>query len=101
MDPLPVEFHPDAISEACSTREWYHERSANTAMAFMAELDDAVEQIAQAPERWASFIHGTRHYLFRRFPYVLVYRQTTQSIHVVAVAHAKRRPGYWKDRLSE
>lgn len=99
MDPLPVEFHPDAVSEARSARVWYEERNPATAAAFVDELDRAIEQISNFPERWTKFIHGTRHYLFRRFPYVVVYRQMTDAIQIVAVAHAKRKPGYWSDRL--
>jgi len=37
MRPRVVEFHPDAIAEACAARQWYAERSASAAEAFMAE----------------------------------------------------------------
>jgi hypothetical protein len=33
-----------------------------------------------------------------RFPYLVPYREEPSRIFVVAVAHAKRRPGYWKKR---
>ena len=34
----------------------------------------------------------------KRFPFRIVFRVVENRILVVAVAHAKRRPGYWKDR---
>jgi hypothetical protein len=34
----------------------------------------------------------------RRFPYVVVFVMLDDDIRVVAVAHAKRRPAYWKGR---
>jgi len=40
----------------------------------------------------------TRRVLVHRFPYQVVYRLTASEILIVAVAHLKRRPGYWKDR---
>jgi plasmid stabilization system protein ParE len=40
----------------------------------------------------------TRRALVRRFPYQVVYRLTTTEIVIIAVAHTKRRPGYWKSR---
>jgi toxin ParE1/3/4 len=43
-------------------------------------------------------LHGTRKYLLRRFPYAVIYRVTDEAIEVVAVAHGRRRPGYWKTR---
>jgi toxin ParE1/3/4 len=41
---------------------------------------------------------AARHWTVRGFPYVVVYRVRPSDLYVVAVAHAKRRPGYWKNR---
>lgn len=43
----------------------------------------------------------TRRLLVRRFPYQVVYRVRPAEIVIVAVAHLKRRPGYWKNRRSD
>jgi toxin ParE1/3/4 len=40
----------------------------------------------------------SRRYLLHRFPFQIVYRARGETIEVVAVAHLKRRPGYWKSR---
>jgi len=40
----------------------------------------------------------TRRLLVGRFPYQIVYRLRAEEIVVVAFAHLKRRPGYWKHR---
>jgi len=34
----------------------------------------------------------------RRFPYSIVYRVETEKVFVLAVAHLRRRPLYWRDR---
>ena len=98
MSPAAVEFHPEAIAEARAAREWYAERSADVADAFMEEFDHAVNAILHAPRRWPVYAHGTRRYLLRRFPYSVIYREISGSLCVVAVAHGRRRPGYWKSR---
>jgi hypothetical protein len=36
----------------------------------------------------------------RRFPYLVVYREVSTGLQVIAVAHGRRRPGYWKNRAS-
>ena len=36
-----------------------------------------------------------RRYVFRVYPYSLVYRLAGDEVTIVAVAHAKRKPGYW------
>jgi hypothetical protein len=40
----------------------------------------------------------TRRLLVNRFPYQAVYRVRHGEIVIVALAHLKRRPGYWKHR---
>jgi hypothetical protein len=34
-----------------------------------------------------------------RIPYFVVFREFAREIQIIAVAHAKRRPGYWNKRL--
>ena len=57
-----------------------------------------LDRIEESPERWPSYIEGTRRLLFRRFPYFAVYKVLPQAVHVLAIAHARRRPGYWRRR---
>jgi plasmid stabilization system protein ParE len=94
------EFHPEALLEAWAARRWYGERSPRAADAFWEELEQAKHQVIENPERWATYLHGTRRYVFRKFPYAIVYFVMEDRILAVAVAHAKLRPGYWKDRLA-
>lgn len=98
--PVPVELHPEAIEEARAARLWYAERSPSAAAAFVAELDRAVAVIGEAPARWPRHLGKTRRFVMRRFPFTVVYRELQDCVEAVAVAHAKRRPGYWKDRLT-
>ena len=42
-----VDFHPDAVLEGAAARAWYAERSPVAAVAFVTELDSAVEAIAE------------------------------------------------------
>ena len=53
------------------------------------------------PNTWPAFDHGTRRFLLRRYPYNLIYRVEPTRLVIVAVAHAHRRPGYWKQRLAQ
>ncbi len=94
----PLLLHPDAVEEAQAAWQWYLERSQSAADSFLAEIDHGIEAISKAPERWPLFVHGTRRYLFRRLPFQIVYRVANYRIEVVAIAHGRRRPGYWKTR---
>ena len=33
-----------------------------------------------------------------RFPYYLIYNISFETVYIVAVAHERRKPGYWETR---
>jgi len=91
-------WHPAALDEAEEARDWYMARSPLAAHGFVAALDDAVEAVVATPDRWPLGRHGCREYVFQnRYPFILVYRVGPPVI-VVAVAHQRRRPGFWRGR---
>jgi plasmid stabilization system protein ParE len=100
MPRADLEIHPDALLEAEAGVLWYLERSGRAAEHFFANLERALEIIVEAPERWPPYLLDTRRYVLYKFPYAIIYRASSTFVRVYAVAHAKRRPGYWKDRLT-
>jgi plasmid stabilization system protein ParE len=75
---------------------WYLARSPDAAFKFDAEFDRALAEIAQAPQRWVGGPQGTRRFLLRKFPFLLIYRERTGGeIQIVT----SRKPGYWKERI--
>jgi plasmid stabilization system protein ParE len=100
MSSPKVDVHPEAIAEARAAAHWYRERSALAADAFLAEPDRAVERIAENPERYSHYVRGTRRYLLQRFPFYLVYREIAGKLEIIAIAHGRRKPGYWKKRIA-
>jgi len=100
MSPRQIDVHPDAVAEARAAAQWYRERSALAADAFLAEIDRAVERITDNPEMYPHYFRDTRRYLLQRFPFYLVYREVAGKLELVAVAHGRRKPGYWKKRIA-
>jgi plasmid stabilization system protein ParE len=94
------EVHPEALEEAQAGLAWYLERSPSAARRFLAAIDHAVARVAEAPERWPAYVAGTRRFVMLKFPYSVVYKETVSGVVIYAFVHAKRRPGYWKRRLS-
>ena len=99
MSSRKIVTHPDAVSEAQAAFEWYKERSNSAANAFIGEIDLAIERISQNPEMWPPYIRGTRRFVMQRFPFSIVYRLVSDAIQILAFAHAKRKPGYWRKRV--
>lgn len=98
MTAMRLEFHPDAVVEAEAQRLWYNERSHAAANGFAAELEAAFEVILELPDRWPLYIEGTRRYPLRRYPFFIVYRSVGEIVQILAIAHARRKPGYWTTR---
>ena len=98
MSRTQVDFHPLAIEDAREARLWYVERSQSAADGFVGELQDAIARIQEAPLRAPAYIKGTRRVLFRRYPHYLVFQLVGDRATVLAVAHGRRKPGYWEDR---
>ena len=98
MTDPPVRFHPLAQEDAQSAYAWYAERNLAAAELFLDELDTAVARVREAPHRWPRVRRDIRRYVFRKFPFSLVYRVVSGNVEVIAVAHHRRRPGYWRRR---
>ena len=95
-----LEYLDDALVEAEEAARWYAQRSPTAAAGFVFELEAAVLAITETPHTWPAYDHGTRRFLLRRYPYSLIYRVEPARLVIVAVAHAHRRPEYWKQRLA-
>jgi toxin ParE1/3/4 len=74
------------------------ESAAWTRKRILEAVRSRVEDILDAPERWA-IAKGVRRALVTRFPYALVYREVAEgAVEFIAVAHLRRRPKYWSGR---
>lgn len=93
-----VRVHPEARDELERAFEWYLERSRTAAESFLAEFDRGLAVLAATPSVWPEFESGARRYVLRRYPFSIVYRFADDLIEVIAVAHQRRRPDYWRDR---
>jgi plasmid stabilization system protein ParE len=94
-----VRIHPAALEEAEAAMVWYGKRSSRVAEAFLDEFDGAVARISEHPEQYQLYEFKTRRAMLHRFPYLIVFRESREGIEIIAVAHARRRPGYWRDRV--
>jgi plasmid stabilization system protein ParE len=96
--PKAVEYLAGARNDFDASFDWYAERDAGAAIGFALAVDDALETILADLERFPSTHGGCRYCLLKRYPFRIVFRGETERLVVIAVAHAKREPGYWHER---
>jgi plasmid stabilization system protein ParE len=94
-----VVLDPRAEDDARQAFLWYAERRAVAAADFQAELTRAVEDLTETALAWPGKELGVRSRVLEKYPYTLFYRVAAEEVLIVAVAHQKRRPGYWKRRV--
>jgi plasmid stabilization system protein ParE len=94
----PVVFHPEAEAELIAAARFYETHRIGLGLDFISEIRRAADVLVANPRRGHRFSKRLRRLLIRRFPYGLVYREEPDTTFIVAVAHLRRRPGYWRQR---
>ncbi|MCX4241569.1 type II toxin-antitoxin system RelE/ParE family toxin [Paraliomyxa miuraensis] len=96
----PAVFHPEAADEFADAVAWYERQQLGLGDGFEDAVYGGVDRIVERPLAWPVWVGyaPARVFNLQRFPFRLVYTHG-DGVLVIAVAHMKRRPGYWASRL--
>ena len=94
-------FLHEADVDMANAVAFYNAQRAGLGAAFNAEVESAVARIVQYPLAWSPISKRCRSCQTRRFPYNVIFRVLESEILIVAIAHQRRRPGFWEERISE
>ena len=91
---------PEAEEELTEAAQWYEAKRPGLGAELVMLVDRAFDEVREGPEAFPLWQAGRpyRKFVMRRFPFVVMFTMADESVEVVAIAHAKRRPGYWMDR---
>jgi hypothetical protein len=95
---IPHFFHPEAEAELSEAAQFYDSRVFGLGRLFSSEVQRTVTLIREYPDVGAPLRLPLRRTLVDRFPYAIVYRHDRESVLILAVAHLRQRPGYWRRR---
>jgi plasmid stabilization system protein ParE len=93
-----VEVLPEAEREFREAFLWYFERSPLAADAFLTQVFDVIDSLADRADMWPVNEDGIHFHVLARFPYTVWYDLHGKVATVMAVAHQHRRPNYWQSR---
>ncbi len=96
---MKIAFSAGARSDLLDTVSFYRTESPALAASFMAEIDRALAALAFQPRIGSPLGSQFRRLVLRRFPHSLIYRVEPSVLYVIAVAHQRRRPDYWRKRM--
>lgn len=80
---------------------WHAVKRPGLGEQFVSAVEAAIQRALEAPETGSPHLYGTRRMLVDRFHYDVIYITREPLVVIVAVAHQRRRPGYWRKRLNE
>lgn len=91
-------FHDAAVVELNEAVDFYNLECPGLGLTLLGDVESALSTIERFPEA-APLLHGrVRRKILLRFPYSVIYSLRDEQIRVLALAHEKRRPFYWRGR---
>ncbi len=97
-----ISFHEAARDELREAARWYEREREGLGEEFLQTVDTAIERVARGELPGLAAAEtgqpGTRRILLQRFPYTVHFDLGQTEMFVWAVAHQRRRPGYWRTR---
>ena len=99
-----VRFDDEADVEYRLAGRWYEARREHLGIEFLDAVDATIDQIVAMP-RTGSLVRRlptdlpVRRRAVTRFPYHVVYLEMATHVRILAIAHDRRKPGYWKVRV--
>lgn len=98
-------FHPSARDELDESIDYHESRRDGLGFELLFEVEATITLICESPTRWPLLAGmdpslGVRRQVIHRFGFIVVYVvDSDDAVVIVAVAHRKREPGYWLDRV--
>ncbi len=96
----PVVLHCQADVELTTIAKRYACERPELARDFLHAFRTTEEAVASQPDRFSFMEKPVRRAQVPGFPYRVIYEELEDCIHVLAIMHSSREPGYWKNRLA-
>jgi hypothetical protein len=97
---MNLRIHRLAVEEIDHEVDYYESIYVGLGAELEDEIDAALDMILRVPQVGAPWKHRSdrRVFVLSRFPFTLPYQIAGDEIVVLALAHMRKRPGYWSRR---
>jgi len=89
----------EAEEELIKAASYYEQQQPGLGVEFIREVRRICKLVSASPKAATKVRKEIRRRLVRRFPFSVLYQEVEDSILVIAIAHQRRKPGYWKNRF--
>ena len=94
----PVKFHPEAEFEMNESSKYYEKRQKNLGKRYLEAIQSSIKRIEIMSSIFKYIEPGIQWCRVKNFPYSIVFQERDKYIEIVSIMHARRRPGYWRQR---
>ena len=88
-----------AEEEMTEASVFYEAASPDLGVDFLDDVHRGIDIVRAHPAIGQEVGRGLRRMLLHRFPFSLIYAVEADAILIVAVAHQRRQPDYWRERI--
>jgi plasmid stabilization system protein ParE len=96
---MKVIYSPLAARELIAEARKYERKAEGLGELFIAEVEEASEQIADFPESGVAVQYPVRRLLLKRFPFSILYTVGVDVVRILALMHQSRGPEFVARRL--
>ncbi len=96
---IGIKYHEAAEEELLNEIGYLELRARGLGRRLYNEVKHAERRLVQFPEVAPEVAAGIRKYPLREFRFSLLYSIEKDGLLILAVAHHRRKPGYWVRRL--
>ena len=100
---MSLRIHPEAEAEIEAARAYVEKQRPGWGERLLLELEAVLRSVETNPSQWTLLetvpdSTSCRRVRLRRFRYNLIFEELGASVIVLAFAHTRRKPNYWKSR---
>lgn len=98
---MSYRFHRAALAEHLDQVAFYESRQPGLGADYLEEFDGLMARVVQNAQAYPAIgSSALRRAGMRRFPFHVIYLVHDMQIVIVAIAHHRRRPAYWVERIA-
>lgn len=91
MISIKIEFESKAKLEISEAFEWYENTKEGLGEEFLKAIDFAIKNILKSPSAFVK-VRNHNQYVMKKFPFVILYEKTKETLFIDAVFHTSRNP---------
>ena len=98
---LPHRYLPGAQTDLFESVQYYESREVGLGGRFLDEIEVALAEICEHPNRYPAENRRVRKHTTRHFPYGIYYTVAQEKVFILAIGDLRRKPRWWKSRLTD